>query len=163
MALLQEDARRPEPAGYVGNARVIRCMSDRVLDRRVGDVVGPHEANQSRLLRIRTIDCLVARISRTGLDASRAGGYDEFAHSRSLPMFERHDGFRGLLFATAGDERIVITLWRDHAANAALERSKDYRSTVEAIEAAGFLRPPQRLELRDIQDLRFDATAAAAS
>jgi heme-degrading monooxygenase HmoA len=38
---------------------------------------------------------------------------DEFAHTRSLPMFERHDGIRGVRFATAGDERVVITLWRD--------------------------------------------------
>jgi heme-degrading monooxygenase HmoA len=98
----------------------------------------------------------VARIWRTGLDRSRAGEYDAFARTRSLPMFERQDGFHGVLFATAGDERVVITLWRDRAA-AALEQSSDYRATVRAIEAAGFLRPPQRIELLDVQGARVDA------
>lgn len=97
------------------------------------------------------MDSLVARIWRTGLDGSRAAEYDKFALTRSLPMFERHDGFRGVLFATSGEARVVITFWRDHDAAAALERSSDYLAMVEAIEAAGFLRPPQCLELLDIQ------------
>jgi heme-degrading monooxygenase HmoA len=71
-------------------------------------------------------------------------------------MFERHDGFCGVLFATAGDERVVITLWRDREAAAALEHSSDYRATVRAIEATGFLRPPQRVELLDVQGARVD-------
>jgi heme-degrading monooxygenase HmoA len=109
------------------------------------------------LLGIRCIPSLVARIWRTRLDRSRAGEYDEFARTRSQPMFERHDGFHGVLFATAGDERVVITLWRDRAAAAALEQSGDYRATVRAIEAAGFLRPPQRVELLAVQGARVDA------
>jgi heme-degrading monooxygenase HmoA len=109
------------------------------------------------LLEIGCIASLVARIWRTGLDRSRADEYDDFARTRSLPMFERHDGFRGVLFATAGDERVVITLWRDRAAAAALEHSRDYRATVRAIEATGFLRPPQRVELLDVQRARVDA------
>jgi heme-degrading monooxygenase HmoA len=109
------------------------------------------------LLGIGCIASLVARIWRTGLDRSRAGEYNEFARTRSLPMFERQDGFHGVLFATAGDERVVITLWRDRVAAAALERSSDYRATVRAIEAAGFLRPPQRIELLDVQGARVDA------
>ena len=100
---------------------------------------------------------LVARIWRTRLDRGRAAEYDEFARTRSLPMFERRDGFRGVLFATAGDERVVVTLWRDRNAVAALEQSSEYRTTVEAIEAAGFLRPPQHVELLDVQDARVDA------
>lgn len=97
------------------------------------------------------MDSLVARIWRTGLDGSRAGEYDKFAHTRSLPMFERHDGFCGVIFATSSEERVVITFWRDHEAAAALERSSDYLTTVEAIQTAGYLRPPQRLEVLDIQ------------
>jgi heme-degrading monooxygenase HmoA len=61
-----------------------------------------------------------------------------------------------VLFATAGDERVVITLWRDRAAAAALEHSSDNRATVGAIEAAGFLRPPQRIELLDVQGARVE-------
>jgi heme-degrading monooxygenase HmoA len=99
---------------------------------------------------------LVARISRTALDRSRALEYDEFARTRSLPMFEHHDGFLGVFFATAGDERVVITLWRDGEAAAALEHSSDYRATVRAIQDAGFLRPPQRVELLDVHGERVD-------
>jgi hypothetical protein len=92
----------------------------------------------------------VVRIWRTGLDESRAREYEDFASSTSLPMFRRQNGFRGVLFAGAGPERTVITLWSDHAAAAALDVSADYQATVRAIEATGFLRPPQRVELLDV-------------
>jgi len=90
---------------------------------------------------------LVVRIWRTGLDESRAPEYDDFAVGISLPMFRRRAGFLGVLFAGVGAERAVITLWSGWAAVAALEESADYRSTVRSIEAAGFLRPPQQVEL----------------
>jgi heme-degrading monooxygenase HmoA len=93
---------------------------------------------------------LVVRIWRTGLDESRTPEYEDFARSTSLPMFRRHDGFLGVLFAGTGAERAVITLWSDRAAAAALDASADYQATVRAIEATGFLRPPQRLELLDV-------------
>jgi hypothetical protein len=93
---------------------------------------------------------LVVRIWRTGLDELRAPEYEDFALSISLPMFRRHSGFLGVLFAGTGAERAVITLWTDRAAAAALDASADYQATVRAIEATGFLRPPQRLELLDV-------------
>ena len=93
---------------------------------------------------------LVVRIWRTGLDELRAPEYEDFALGISLPMFRRHSGFLGVLFAGAGAERTVITLWTDRAAAAALDASADYQATVRAIEAAGFLRPPQRLEVLDV-------------
>jgi heme-degrading monooxygenase HmoA len=99
----------------------------------------------------------IVRIWRTGIDLSRSAEYQEFARTRSLPMFERHDGFLGVLFTTSGEERVVITLWRDREAAAALERSSDYRATVQAIEETGFLRPPQRIEVLEIHDARVDA------
>jgi heme-degrading monooxygenase HmoA len=92
----------------------------------------------------------VVRIWRTGLDESRSPEYEDFALSISLPMFRRHDGFLGVLFAGTGAERMVITLWSDRAAAAALDASADYQATVRAIEATGFLRPPQRVELLDV-------------
>jgi heme-degrading monooxygenase HmoA len=95
---------------------------------------------------------LVARIWRTGLDESRAPEYEDFARNISLPMFRRHNGFLGVLFATGAGERVVITLWSDRAAVAALDASADYRATVRAIGASGFLRPPQRVELLDVHD-----------
>ncbi len=93
---------------------------------------------------------LVVRIWRTGLDELRAPEYEDFALGISLPMFRRHGGFLGVLFAGTGAERTVITLWSDRAAAAALDASADYQATVRAIEATGFLRPPQRLELLDV-------------
>jgi heme-degrading monooxygenase HmoA len=74
------------------------------------------------------------------------------AWTRSLPMFKSHVGFCGVLFAADGEERVVITLWSERAAVETLERSPRYRNTAAATEEAGFLRPPQRVEL-------FESTA----
>lgn len=87
----------------------------------------------------------VMRIWSTGFDESRSPEYQEFAISTSLPMFRRHKGFLGVLFVRAASKRTVITVWSDQAAVAALEAA-DYKETVRAIEATGFLRPPQRVE-----------------
>ncbi len=83
---------------------------------------------------------------------SRAAEYDEFARTRSLPMFKRHQGFCGVLFATSGELRVVMTFWGGRESVAALERSRDYLATVEAIEAAGFLQPPQHVEVLEVGD-----------
>ncbi len=90
---------------------------------------------------------MIVRIWRTGLDESRAEEYDRFATERSLPMFRRQDGFCAVLFSRIADGRAVITLWRDIQAVEALDASADYRDTVAAIGAAGFLRPPQTVEV----------------
>lgn len=93
---------------------------------------------------------MAVRIWRTGLDESRAREYEDFARLVSLPMFRRQAGLIGVLFAGSGAGRVVITLWESRAAAAAMEASGDYQATVRAIEAAGFLRPPQRVELLDL-------------
>jgi hypothetical protein len=93
---------------------------------------------------------LVMRIWRTQIDDSRAREYEDFARDVSLPMFRRHKGFLGVLFAGTGGERVVVTLWSDRSAVLSLEASADYQATVRTIEAAGFLRPPQRIELLDM-------------
>jgi hypothetical protein len=105
--------------------------------------------------------CLVARIWKTGLDVTRTSDYEDFARTHSLPMFQRHDGFRGVIFAAADADRVVITLWRDRRAAAALEMSSDYQATVAAILDAGFLRPPQSVELLDVQSAIFVGVAGA--
>lgn len=94
---------------------------------------------------------LTVRVWRTGLDESRAQEYEDFARTVSLPMFRRHDGFGGVLFARSGGERVVITLWENRAAADALAQSAEYRATVRALKATGFLRPPQKVELLDMQ------------
>jgi heme-degrading monooxygenase HmoA len=95
---------------------------------------------------------LLMRTWRTQIDDSRALDYENFARNVSLPMFRRHDGFLGVFLAGTGCQRAVVTLWASRAAAASLEASADYQATVNAIEAAGFLRPPQRTELLDVHD-----------
>jgi heme-degrading monooxygenase HmoA len=90
---------------------------------------------------------MIVRIWRTGLDESRAEEYDRFATERSLPMFRRQEGFSGVLFSRTADGRAVITLWRDTRAIEALDAGADYRDAVAAISSAGFLRPPQTVEV----------------
>lgn len=92
----------------------------------------------------------VVRIWTTELVESRAPEYQAFARNVSLPMFRRHNGFLGVVFAGTGTKRMVITLWSSPAAAAALDVSADYQATVRAIEATGFLRPPQRLVVLDV-------------
>lgn len=90
---------------------------------------------------------MIARIWRTGLDESRGEEYDAFAVERSLPMFQRQPGLRAVFFVRTAEGRAAITLWRDLASAEALTTAPDYLKTVEAILAAGFLRPPQSVEL----------------
>ena len=94
---------------------------------------------------------MLLRAWQTGIDEARAGEYDAFASERSLPMFHRHEGLLGvLLLAPEPGRRVVVTAWRDEAAVSALEASPDYQSTVEAIVAAGFLRPPQAVTVFEL-------------
>lgn len=87
-----------------------------------------------------------ARIWTTLIDAARADEYEAFARDRSLPMFRALPGFRGAAFAGDGARRVVVTLWADAASAAAVDDAPDYRETVRAIVATGFLRPPQALD-----------------
>lgn len=98
----------------------------------------------------------VARIWRTTIDANRADEYERFASEQSLPMFRRHDGFLGVVFAGTGSERVVITFWSSHEAIDALNRSPLYRETVERIEATGFITGPASAEVFDIHDGSLD-------
>jgi hypothetical protein len=49
-------------------------------------------------------------------------------------------------------DRAVITLWHDQDAVDALDHSADYRATVAAIEATGFLRAPQTVEILPVDN-----------
>lgn len=92
----------------------------------------------------------VVRIWRTGIDESRAAEYEKFAAERSLPMFKRQPGLLGLLLSGSAGERIVITIWRDEQAVDVLATSAEYGATVGAILQAGFLRPPQTVEVSSL-------------
>jgi heme-degrading monooxygenase HmoA len=103
---------------------------------------------------------LIVRIWRTGVDPDRALEYREFAQSRSLPMFRNQPGFRGVLFSAAGAVRIVITLWDDAEAAAALDASETYAETVAAIVATGFLRGESTVEVFDPEDFYVEQNFA---
>ncbi len=88
----------------------------------------------------------VVRIWRTEIDPARADDYDEFARTKSLPMFRVQGGFVGALFAGRGVERAVITLWKDLGSAEALSGSITYKATVDEIGATGLLRGEQSVE-----------------
>src|SRR5437764_13344844 len=92
----------------------------------------------------------VARVWRTKVDQRRADEDRRFAEDQSLPMFRAHEGFIGVVFGEAGDERVVITLWTAPEAVAALDSSPLYRETVERIEATGFIVGPSTIEVFEV-------------
>jgi heme-degrading monooxygenase HmoA len=93
----------------------------------------------------------VVRIWRTKIDPGRAGEYRQFVNEDSLPMFRKHEGFVGVVFAGVQAERIVITFWRNREAVEALNRSPIYRKTGNRIENAGFIVGPSTVEAFDVE------------
>jgi heme-degrading monooxygenase HmoA len=94
---------------------------------------------------------VIVRIWRTGIDAARAEEYERFAGERSLPMFRRQAGFRGVLFATAEEtERVVLSFWENAGAVEELDRSPTYRETVDALLASGILTGEQTVEVLEV-------------
>jgi heme-degrading monooxygenase HmoA len=100
------------------------------------------------------------RIWRTGVVSGRFEEYERFAREISLPMFQSQAGYRGVLMAGDGPERIVITLWEDDDAIAALDASRSYRDTVSRIVATGFLTGAQSVEIYDTHLSDLDAIRA---
>jgi heme-degrading monooxygenase HmoA len=94
---------------------------------------------------------VIVRIWRTGIDPARAEDYERFAGERSLPMFRRQAGFRGVLFASGDEtERVVLSFWENEGAVEELGRSPTYRETVEALLATGILAGEQTVEVLDV-------------
>ena len=80
---------------------------------------------------------MIARRWTAELVAGAESEYEDFAATKSAPMFARHDGFIGLVFLRDGQDAEVITFWTDEAAADALERSDTYKSVVDEILASG--------------------------
>ena len=95
---------------------------------------------------------MIVRIWRTELSPGAEADYDAFARTRSLPMFERHAGFAGALFAREGSNAAVITLWQERSAIEDLERSPLYVDTVRELEASGVLSGRSRVETLELRD-----------
>lgn len=98
---------------------------------------------------------MLARIWTATVDEPRADEYEAFARSVSLPMFQRKRGFRGALMARQESKCLVITLWTDESAVAALDASPDYKAVVARILAAGFLGPVQSTSVYTLHDAAF--------
>lgn len=90
------------------------------------------------------------RIWRTRIDPQRAADYDAFAGSTSLSMFSAQPGFVGVIFAGAGADRAVITLWRDRHSVEALRESDSYKRTVAELEATGILAAGSSVEVLEV-------------
>jgi len=101
----------------------------------------------------------IARIWRTRIDQRCAAEYRRFAKEQSLPMFRAHEGFIGVVFCEARDERVVITLWATPEAVAALDASPVYRETVERIETSGFIVGPSSVEVFEVDGGVIEGTA----
>lgn len=105
---------------------------------------------------------MIGRLWRTGLQPGRGEAYERFAREVSLPMFRKQDGFLGCLMSRTSESGLVFTLWRDHAAIEALERSPSYRATVTRILEAGLLTEPQSVDVTDVHLLDLGALSATA-
>jgi heme-degrading monooxygenase HmoA len=98
----------------------------------------------------------VGRIWRTRIDARRSDEYRAFAESTSVPMFEAHEGFRGVIFGERSNERLVITLWESAEAVEKLNSSPLYLETVARIESTGFISgDDQSVETFDVHSFRI--------
>ncbi len=99
---------------------------------------------------------MIARLWKTSIAPGQAAAYEAFARDISLPMFRVQQGFVGCVMGRDPDpEREsgrawVLTLWRDRAAVDALAASPLYRSTVDAILAAGLLAGEQSTEVSEV-------------
>jgi heme-degrading monooxygenase HmoA len=97
------------------------------------------------------------RIWRTQVVQDRFEEYERFARDISLPMFQSQAGYRGVMMAGDGPDRIVITLWENDDSLAALDASSTYRDTVSKIIATGFLMGDQSVEVYDTHLSDLDA------
>ncbi|MEV7676657.1 antibiotic biosynthesis monooxygenase [Streptomyces sp. NPDC088752] len=76
---------------------------------------------------------MIVRVWRATVLSTKEAEYDDFARQVSQPMFERQEGFRGVLFARDGERCIVVTLWSDLRDLDSLAASQAYRDAVERI------------------------------
>jgi len=90
---------------------------------------------------------VIVRIWRTGVDPDRVEEYETFARERSLPMFRKQRGFRGVLFLRTGERAAVVTLWENMHAVERLAGSPSYQETVARIVETEMLEGDQTVEV----------------
>lgn len=89
----------------------------------------------------------------------RLGKLDEFARTRSLPMFQSFPGCLGVLFVGDQEQYTVITFWQGADSVRAAEASALYKSTVQALGETALLGGEPKLWIQEMRDGHVDATA----
>ncbi len=98
---------------------------------------------------------MLLRTWRTGFDPERLDEFEEFARTRSTPMFESFAGWIGHFHSHTEGEYLTVSLWIGRHAIATAEASEIYRATVAALEATGILSGEQTVEVWELTSLNF--------
>ena len=98
---------------------------------------------------------MLLRMWWTEFDLDRLDELNEFARTRSTPMFEAFTGCLGHVFAHQGDRFLAASTWIGHHAIGVAEASSLYRETVDSLAATGLLRGEQSGEVFDISSLNM--------
>jgi heme-degrading monooxygenase HmoA len=106
---------------------------------------------------------VLLRLWRTEFDPERIEELNEFAKTRSVPMFDSFPGCAGHLFSHHDDTFMTISMWIGHHAIRQAEASDLYRETVDALEATGILRGEQHVEVFEVSALNLGWDSRRAS
>lgn len=98
---------------------------------------------------------MLLRIWRARFDPERLDELNDFARTRSTPMFDSFPGCMGHLFAHRDDTYWAVSMWVGHFHISHAEGSDVYRETAEALEATGILRGEPAIEVLDIDALNL--------
>lgn len=98
---------------------------------------------------------MLLRIWKTEFDAERLDELNEFAKTRSTPMFDSFPGCMGHLFAHRDGTYYTLSMWIGAHAIREAEATDLYRQTVAALLATGILRGEQTVEVLDIDALNL--------
>lgn len=98
---------------------------------------------------------MLLRLWRTKFDPGRLDELNEFASSRSTPMFDSFAGCMGHMFCHSGDSYLTISMWIGRHAIEQAEASDVYRKTTEALLATGIVGGEQTVEVLDIDALNL--------
>jgi hypothetical protein len=93
---------------------------------------------------------MLARLWTTHIDPAQHRAYEAFSNTYSAAMFAALPGCLGAFFMGTGDQRWVLSLWRDAASIDALKNSVLYCQTVDRFVASGILREPQTVEVFEL-------------
>ncbi len=94
---------------------------------------------------------MLVRLWSTNLRPGRLGAYQEYAHDRSLPMFQEAAGCEGVYMFGSGAIYYVLSIWRSVEDLQAFECSRAYLQTVKDLLAARILGDQQSVKKWPVQ------------